>query len=107
MFGNDFLASSNQMKLCTTNFLPIKQDDIYDYNPLCFMSSGLMIGDFIMNIFTDSTKKSTKTHQKHVSRIQDDNIHLYKGYMQDFKWKRKNADKNRTLCLHHFIELKI
>ena len=53
MFDNDFLASSNQMKLSTTDYIfPIKQDDICDYNPLCFMSSGLMLDDIIMNIFT-------------------------------------------------------
>ena len=43
MFDNYFLASSNQMKLCTTDYIfQIKQDDICDYNPLCFMSSGLI-----------------------------------------------------------------
>ena len=66
MFDNYFLASSNQMKLCTTDYIfQIKQDDICDYNPLCFMSSGLMLDDTIMNIFIDSTNKSTKPHQKH------------------------------------------
>ena len=53
MFDNEFLAYSNQMKLCTTDYIfPIKQDNICDYNPLRFMSSGLMIDDTIMNIFT-------------------------------------------------------
>ena len=53
MFDNDFLASSKQMKLCTTDYIfTIKQDDICDYNPLCFMSGGLMLDDFIMNIST-------------------------------------------------------
>ena len=63
MFDYYFLASSNQMKLCTTDYIfPIKQDDICDYNPLCFMSSGLMLDDIIMNLFTESPKKSTKSH---------------------------------------------
>ena len=57
MFDYDFLASSNQMKLCTTDYIfPIKQYDICDYNPLFFMSSGLMLDNIIMNIFTESTK---------------------------------------------------
>ena len=52
MFDNYFLAYSNQMKLCTTDYIfPIKQDDICDYNPLCFMSNGLILDDIIMNIF--------------------------------------------------------
>ena len=57
MFNNDCLASSNKMKLCTTDYIfPIKQDDICDYNPMCFMSSGLMLDNIIMNIFTQNTK---------------------------------------------------
>ena len=36
IFDNDFLSSSNQIKLKATLFIfPIKQDDICDYNPLC------------------------------------------------------------------------
>ena len=54
------------MKMCTTDYiLLIKQDDICDYNPLCFMSILLMLDNIIMNIFTESIKKSTKPHQKH------------------------------------------
>ena len=57
MFNNDLLASSNRMKLCITYYIfPIRQGDICDYNPLCFMSSGLMLDNIIMNILTESTK---------------------------------------------------
>ena len=34
-----------------------KQDDICDYNPECFISSGFMLEDIIMNIFRNTTKK--------------------------------------------------
>ena len=69
MFDNHFLAYSNQMKLCTTDYnFPIKQDNICDYNPQFFMSSGLMLDNIIMNLFTDITKKSTKSHQKDFSQ---------------------------------------
>ena len=105
IFDNDFLASSNQIKLKSTDYIfPIKQDDICDYNPLCFMSSGMMLDDIIMNIFTQSTKKSTAAHQEHFfSRFKDDAIQLYKGYMQDFTWKTTIADTKRTLRSHHYI----
>ena len=107
MFDNYFLASSNQMKLCITDYIfPIKQDNICDYNPLCFMSSGLMLDDIIMNIFIDSTKESTKPLQKHFFRFQDDTIHSYKVLIEGFTWNRKNADTKRTLCSHHFIVIK-
>ena len=66
IFDNDFLAYSNQIKLKSTDYIfPIKQDDICDYNPLCFLSSGMMLDDIIMNIFTQSTKNTTEAHQEH------------------------------------------
>ena len=66
MFEYDFLASSKQIKLCTRDFIfPIKQEKICDYNPLCFMSIRLMLGDIIMNLFIDITKQTTKSYQKH------------------------------------------
>ena len=70
IFDNDFLASSNQIKLCTTDHIfPINQDDICDYNTLCFMSSGLMLDDIIMNTFTGSTQKSKTSYQEHFFQI--------------------------------------
>ena len=66
MFDNYLLASSNQMKLCTTDYIfPIKQYDICDYSTLCFMSIGLMLDGMIMNIFTESKNKSKTSHQEH------------------------------------------
>ena len=106
MFYNDFLASSKQIKLSTRDYIfPIKQEDICDYNPLCFMSIGLMLDDIIVNLFTDSTEQTTDSVQKRLfSKIQDDTIHLYRGSLQYFTWKRKNADTKNTLRSHYFIE---
>ena len=105
IFDNYLLAYSNQIKLKSTDFIfPIKQDDIFDYNPLCFMSSGMMPDDIIMNIFTQITKETTEAHQEHLfSRSKDDAIQLYKGSMQDFTWKTTIADTKRTLRSHHYI----
>ena len=51
-FDNRSLSSSKQLKICSGYFIfPIKQEDISDYNPRCFISSGLMIGDIIMDQF--------------------------------------------------------
>ena len=64
IFDNDFLSFSNQIKLKSTDFIfPIRQDDICDYNPLCFMPSGMMLDYIIMNIFTQSTIFTTKENQ--------------------------------------------
>ena len=60
MFDNDFLASSKQIKLYTRDYIfPIKQDDICDYNPLCFMSSGFMLDNIIINLFIYCTEQKT------------------------------------------------
>ena len=58
IFDNDFLSSSNKIKLKTTDCIfPIKQDDIRDYNPLCFMSSGMMLDDINMKIYLHRAKQ--------------------------------------------------
>ena len=65
MFDNYFLESLNQIKLCTREYtFPIKQEGICDYNPLCFMFSGLILDDIITNVCTDSTKQKTESYQK-------------------------------------------
>ena len=68
------------------------------------MSSGFMLDGIIMNLFTDSTKQTTESHQKFFFKIRDDNIHLYKGYLQCFTWKSKNSDTKRTLRSNNYIE---
>ena len=78
MFDNKLLASSKQLKLCTRDIIfPIKQEDICDYNPRCFMSSGLIRVDIIMNLFTDITKQTKDSVKKDLfSKIRDDTIYL-------------------------------
>ena len=71
IFDNEFLEYSKQIKLCIRYYIfPIKLGDICNYNPLCFMSSGMMLDDIIMNIFTQSTKNTTKANQEQFFQIQ-------------------------------------
>ena len=102
IFDKYFLSSSNQMKLCTADYIfSIKQDDICDYNHLCFMSSGMMLDDIY--IYTKH-KKPTTAHQQHLfSRFKDDSIQLYKESMQDFTQKTTIADTKMTLRSRHYI----
>ena len=104
IFDNDILASSNQMKLWTTDYMfPIKQDEMCHYDPLCFMSSGIILDDIIMNIFTQSTNKSTTAHQNHFfSRFKDDAIQSCKGSMQDFTWKKCWYKKDTAFSSLHW-----
>ena len=68
------------------------------------MSSGMMIDDIIMNIFTHSTKETTAAHHEHlISRFKGDVIQFYKGYMQDFIWKTTIDNTKMTLRSHHYI----
>ena len=80
MFDKEFLASPKQKKLCPRDYIfPIKQEDICDYNPWYFMSSGLILDNIIMNLFKDCTEQTTDSENKDLfSKIQDDTIHLYK-----------------------------
>ena len=72
------------------------------------MSSGMMLDDIIMNIFTQSTKNTTEADQEHLFSIsKDDAIQLYKGSMQDFTWKTTTADTKKTLRSHHYIGIEI
>ena len=58
MFENEFLASSKQFKPGPTYIIfPIKQEEICDYNPHCFISIGLMLDYIIMNLFSGTTEQ--------------------------------------------------
>ena len=50
-FGNELLPPSRNitLKYCPIIY-PLKQKYLYDYNPICLMSSGLIFYDIIMNI---------------------------------------------------------
>ena len=61
----EFSASPKKLKLCPRDFIfTIKQEDICDYNPRCFISSGLMLDNTIMNLSTYFTKKTTGSVKK-------------------------------------------
>ena len=105
-FDNEFLASSKQWKLFPREFIfPIKQEDICHYNPRFSMSSGLMLDDIIMNLFSDITKQTTYLVKKYLfSKIQDDIIYLYKGYLQNYLRKNEFLIQKRHYV--HIISLK-
>ena len=68
------------------------------------MSIGMMLDDIIMNIFTQSKRKSTAAHQEHLfSRFKDDAIQLCKGSIQDLTWNNTIAYTKRTLRSDHYI----
>ena len=70
------------------------------------MSSGMMLDDIIMNIFTKIPKITLKGNQEnYFSRTKNGVIQLYKGSMQDFTWKTTINDTNRTLRSHHYISI--
>ena len=106
MFDSYFLSSSNQLKLFPRDYIfSYKQEDICDYNPRCFMYSGLMIDNIIMNLFTDITKQTTDSVKKDLfSKIQDDTNHLYKGSLQDYSRKNELLMQKRHYV--HIISFK-
>ena len=67
---------------------PLKQKYICDYNPRCFMSSGFMFDDIIMNMIRN---KSLKSHEEGVdifTNIENRRIYMYRGSLNDFYWKK-------------------
>ena len=72
------------------------------------MSSGMILDNIVMNIFTQSTKNTTEADQENLFSISKDYaIQFYKGSMQDFTWKTKIDDTKRTLRSHHYIGIEI
>ena len=57
IFDNELLSSSKQLKVGPKGCVfTIKQEDLCDYNLNCFISSGFMIDDFIMNILSETVE---------------------------------------------------
>ena len=69
------------------------------------MSSGMMLDNIIMNIFTQSTKKSTITHQKHFFSYSSMMQFHFTKYICRTLHGKTNSDTKRTLCSHHYIEI--
>ena len=76
VFYNEFLSSSKQLK-CFPKYcvFPIKNEDMRNYNPQCFMSGGFMLDNIIVNIFSKTAEHNINSViNKVISRIKDDEI---------------------------------
>ena len=81
---NNFLFDSNQLL-----YLFKDKFKVCDYKPECFMSLGWVVDDIIMNIFTSTAfSDKIKFNKNFFSNITDGNIFMYKGYLQDYMWKK-------------------
>ena len=59
--GNEFLSPSKNIILKDHPIIyPLKQKDIFDYNPRCFMSSGLVFEYIIMNMISNKALEYQK-----------------------------------------------
>ena len=63
-----------------------------------------MIYDIIMNLFTDSTKQTIESHQKHFFQNPGLYYLLLERISAGFYMEKKNAGTKRTLRSHHDIE---
>ena len=89
---NDFLPPSKNITLKNNHFIfPMKNEDIFDYDPRCIMFSGLMFDEIIMNHIKriESSHNHTEEHDCVFTHIFDDIIYIYRGSIQDFH--RKNG----------------
>ena len=63
---------------------PLKQKDLFDYNPRCLMSSGMMYNAIIMNMIRN---KKLECHEEEVDfflQILRIKTFMYRGALQDF-----------------------
>ena len=90
MFDNNFLASSNQMKLCTTDYILQSNRTTYIITILCVLC---LVDWWLTTSLWIYLQRAQKNYRHHIRsiffRFQDDTIHLYKGSMQDLHGKGK------------------
>ena len=54
------------------------------------MSGDLMIDNIVINIFSDTLEQEMNSMiNKYFSKIKDDAIYLYQGYLRDYTWKKQ------------------
>ena len=89
-FGNELLSPSKYiiLKGNPINY-PLKKKDIYDYNPRCFVSSGLMFDEIIMKMIRN---KALEYHKEGFdncfTNIENKKVYMYRGSLQYFYWKK-------------------
>ena len=84
-FGNTFLSPSKNIILRGHLIIyPLKQKDIYDYNPLCLISSGLMFDDIIMNLIRNKALECPMEEVDSFFLIDNNRIYIYRGSLQEF-----------------------
>ena len=61
------------------------------------MSGGLILDNIIMNLFSDTTKQKMKSVRNDSSKIKDDKIYFYQGYLQDYSRKKIIDDTKKLM----------
>ena len=99
---NEFLSPSKNITLKKDHIIyPMKNKYLCDYNPRCIMSSGLMFDDPIMGKI-----KSNELPHHHAetdcvfTQIVSNMIHMYRGSLRYFFWKKGTYECLEILCEH-------
>ena len=103
-FGNEFLSPSKIFILKLHSIIyPLKQKEMCDYNPRCFMSSGLVFDDIIMNMICN---KELRYHQEGVdslfTNIEHKSISMSGGYFKTFTGRKELM---KVLVFHVYISM--
>ena len=90
--GNKFLPPSENITLTNDHIMyPMKQKDLCDYYPRCIMSSSLMFDDIIISIISKNEFLHPTTETDFVfTQIDSNIIHMYRGSLQDFYWRKED-----------------
>ena len=100
-FWQRILILIKTIKIGPRDFIfPIKQEDICDYTTRCFISSGLMLYDIIMNLFSDITEQKKNSSETDLFG----KIYLCQGSRQDYSRKTLWYQKDITYTSFHWKE---
>ena len=89
--GNEFLPPSKNITLTNYHIMcPMKQKDLFYYDPRCIVSSGLMFYDIIMGIIRNNGfPQPTEEKGCLFTQIYNNVIYMYRGHFNIFTGEKE------------------
>ena len=105
-FGNESLPPSKTISLTGCPIIyPLKKKDLCNYDHICLVSSVLMFYDIIMNILRNKKFECHNEEDDFFTKIENNNIYMYRGSLQDLSWKKGTYECLDVPCVHFHIKI--
>ena len=103
---NEFLHPSKNTTLTNYHIMyPMKQKDLFDYDPICIMSSGLMFDEIFMYVIRNNEfPHPTEENDCIFTQIENNIIYMYRRSLQDFYWKKGAYECLEIPCVHFHLK---